>query len=884
MKAEKFIFNSQEREYDNLSDEQEEHGDRIFARKKSSPKTTAKAKRTTEMNQAVMVRGCSIVLEKFDETEEMRRITRSRKRKAETIVDSEENVSSESVIVPDDEPVQDAKRPKSTVPPKNTDKTITVKSKNCVICNKSCKFASSHYANFHEGMEVYSARMSVENSDKIRKTPPANAIRETQKKLSAHCPYCEKTVNFERNKWIEHISRHTGEYQRHCGKCNVAITSITEKSCSHLHSDYRCIPIVNTNQFTNTLYVYMCNFCNYTQSIEDNMKKHICNMHDININILNHYTKIILIPNFGKARTAQRFVSKCESETNSDVFKPTQQDDDVRSDSIREIMNGNYEAATIRPSITTSIADRLNERFKKQKESSSAVKQEHDESATVIYRDPAEIEAIKQSNEKPRLNLLLQGDAVEEMCKIEVGKTEASTSGMHGTEQDDTDDQNWESCSDDDETDESPSKSLSNINQWINTKGKGKPNKSRIRSKKRNDKSFLSSIICKKEKPDEIIDLDDEIKIEKKPPVKSIELRPILPDMKRVHNIALSECLGVEKYHCYIGDCDFLSIGNISSLSNHLRTKHTEAWTGYCHACDEQILNGNFSLKKEFDHLVAFHVPTSPTDAKLRAKVAELTKPPEEPPAESSTPPKIRIRRFSGDKLSGATESAPLTLVPSPSQPRFVIPLAPNPHVNFPPKGPIDQGLVPSAGVSENPLKPWTNSMNTKSTAAEMKLKRDCSLIALFKCMAIDCIFTTSDKEAMAQHLSNHEESATDSFNCHSSDPDDSSWLECCYCDEVLGSCKMLVDHIISEHGTSIFQCPYCFYRSVDRQNVNSHLKRYHSNEDAMHVFVCGSEIRSLSDDINAILLAQENVKEIQCPENGEIFLFICNLQLNTLI
>lgn len=80
----------------------------------------------------------------------------------------------------------------------------------------------------------------------------------------------------------------------------------------------------------------------------------------------------------------------------------------------------------------------------------------------------------------------------------------------------------------------------------------------------------------------------------------------------------------------------------------------------------------------------------------------------------------------------------------------------------------------------------------------------------------------------------------------------------------------MLVDHIINEHSTSIFQCPYCFYRSVDRQNVSSHLREFHRQEDGF-ILACGTETKDLNSEIAELVRVQgDRVKMIKCPETSK--------------
>lgn len=815
----------------------------------------------------------------------MQRITRSSKRKAEQLNLGEENeVTEKEIPVEEDQSSSESKRQKVEI--KNIDKTITTKSKSCQICDKNvAQGISSHYANMHEGHEVYSARMSVKNSDKIRRNPPKDATY-ANSKFTAYCYYCEKDVTNDRTKWITHFIRHTGEFTRSCTKCQIKLPSNNDKNDFCVHSE-KVSPLI---EFGDTIFVYMCNLCNWTQYQEENMKNHIRNTHEINLNVTSQYMKINLIPNFVgvKGRTGRRLPSVAVSETetesvanseemaNQDVFKSSNQDDDVLSDTFKQLKENTFDNLhTAKPKSTiTSIADRLTKRFKQQEQIPPVVKEEATDAHEIVYRCPDELTANKVTTPKKptRPNPLVDGSVIEDGCQIEVNKTEANTSGNQLNDMDDADD--WESCSDendDEDEDISPSKSLNNsLSRLI--MNKLKTNKGRVRTKKRGDKSILSTL--KKEKPDDIIDLD-KIKTEK---TQDTPIRPVKFGQKRVDNIAYSEGLGQQKYNCFIGNCDFLSVNNDKSLSNHLRNKHaTERWTGHCYECNKQVMSlGKNSLMKEFEHMMEFHVPNNnppqqPPPSKPIIRAPEPPKPPVEPPKPAEpVRPMIRIRRLSGDKLSGAklTQNAKNTIVEPPQQ---MLTISSYGSI------PMSQHVVGTsdemASDYDNHLKPWTKCMNTKNAAAEMKMKRHFSLVALFKCMANDCIFTTSDKDKMLEHLYNHEDFITQqaSYGKSHNIQDHSSWLECCYCEEIPGSCGTLVDHIISEHATSIFQCPYCFYRSVDQHNVGSHLRQYHSQQDEMYILVCGTETKGLTNEIADIMRAQTNrVKVLQCPVTGK--------------
>lgn len=886
-----------------------------------------------------------IILEKVDESKEMQRITRASKRRAEAMMANETSEQNSERSSPAPTDVEKDVKPILTPDPPNetsNEKTIkntltshTIKSSKCLLCSRNCGYLSTHYANNHEGFEVYSARISVKKADQLRRSPPEAATR-ADGKINAYCYYCEKHVNLNRNKWIDHLIRHTGEYTRFCTKCRRTITSTSDKSfCPHTDPRYKAII-----QFTDALFVYMCSYCNWTQSREENMQKHIRNMHEIPMNITSKYTRIDLIPNFSPRGSMQRAISTDGSESaastsnndgansksvaiNSEAFKPSndQHDDDISADRLKFMRENTFTASadtsfTI-PNRGSSIIDRLQKMFTNQSQIKEEDEVEREDQPSIVYRAPNDMGENTKSIKKVTdvdgaagQSSLKDGTVVENTCKIELTKTEANaTNGNNEASAvtvtaptpDDDDDQSWESLSltsdseHDDEDDAATTtkpnnKKSSSLSRLIITKGISKPNNKTARKRQQQPKkSGLSAMVCKAEKTDDnhllnVVNADDVAEIVKtKSPNK-------LAEMLRVDNIGWSESMGIEKYYCNIGHCGYVSQNNPNSLSNHLRNKHDEAWNGYCYKCDRQIFNNRFSLMKELDHLMS-HIPkktlapkpstsdvaTAAVTTATQIPVENVSAAPETPVAATQMVPppqlqpqlKLRVRPIADLQDPSRTSSPPLSTLQNqqPLQSQLSISNVSLLTANSTSEcGNAESAPHALIVASDNPLKPWTECINTKSNHAEAKLKRECSLLALFKCMATDCIFTTSDKGKMVQHLRNHEENAEDSFN--EQIVDDNSWFECCYCEEISGSVGELVEHIIQEHSSSNFQCQQCFYRSVDSRNVISHMEKYHGKNDAS-VLICGTEMKDLGHDIRTVVAARTKLEPFKCPDLG---------------
>lgn len=156
----------------------------------------------------------------------------------------------------------------------------------------------------------------------------------------------------------------------------------------------------------------------------------------------------------------------------------------------------------------------------------------------------------------------------------------------------------------------------------------------------------------------------------------------------------------------------------------------------------------------------------------------------------------------------------------------------------------------------------WNNNRRTKSKEHYNLMLLDISLYALYKCMDINCGFTTDKAESMLTHLGNHEKSPRASNT--TSQP---SYLECAYCDEVVDTCTRLVKHIQVEHESSIYQCPYCLYRSCVAYNVIVHLNQFHQSEKKS-VLVCNGKPKSYTTEKELIQKSLiENVRPLRCFE-----------------
>ncbi|XP_070496080.1 transcriptional regulator ATRX homolog [Chironomus tepperi] len=100
------------------------------------------------------------------------------------------------------------------------------------------------------------------------------------------------------------------------------------------------------------------------------------------------------------------------------------------------------------------------------------------------------------------------------------------------------------------------------------------------------------------------------------------------------------------------------------------------------------------------------------------------------------------------------------------------------------------------------------------------------SLFSLFKCMGINCCYTTISYENFLDHLNIHMEE-----NCSIKD----YFLNCPYCLDK-SSCPIdLIEHYKHVHYNCIYQCNLCFYRAAEQQSVFDHQVHYHIKDSKNH-------------------------------------------------
>lgn len=350
--------------------------------------------------------------------------------------------------------------------------------------------------------------------------------------------------------------------------------------------------------------------------------------------------------------------------------------------------------------------------------------------------------------------------------------------------------------------------------------------------------------------------------------------------LTRIDNIGYTRYTadGSVTFCCLIDDCGFESM-DLTNLLYHINDHPSIQWFGYCFTCNAQIETECMQLMMEFKHMTSAHYNQSDDNEDLDKSNA------------MGRPSFIKCKALPGDKLSKLKEEEEIAAKRMPSSSSSAAAAAaiaaPAPinkiKINFLKNSdgksvtsdaksvsadatkmvPMIAEVVSLGHASKDysemepvSLKPWGARPTNKVQRNCRKMLRDICLYALFKCMDVNCAYTTDNADHMLTHLRNHENV-----------PSEPTWLECPYCDIMADSCSLLVKHVQDEHQSSIFQCPYCFYRSCSAFNVVIHLKQFHAS-DKKSVLVCNGKPRMYATEKALIEKSRrENIRPLRCTE-----------------
>lgn len=92
---------------------------------------------------------------------------------------------------------------------------------------------------------------------------------------------------------------------------------------------------------------------------------------------------------------------------------------------------------------------------------------------------------------------------------------------------------------------------------------------------------------------------------------------------------------------------------------------------------------------------------------------------------------------------------------------------------------------------------------------------------------------------------------------------------DCCYCDSEARYNNELLSHIMQEHSYSLYQCSYCFYRSIEVDNMILHYQSLHPMEKP-EILICenGHDVEFGQQDHEILSYeCEKNIDKIECGQ-----------------
>lgn len=158
----------------------------------------------------------------------------------------------------------------------------------CKICNSqfsSWQTTVRHYVNKHPNDEVFLSRVSPSIAELLR---DPTTIHQSRKNSGCHsckytqiCYFCDKSLCFDKNDWVNHIARHTGYFRYECTRCSIKFMRHNE----HTNTDACNIVKSTQRQFDEafskvSVTAFLCDLCNYVRFERCGIEKHLRKEHD----------------------------------------------------------------------------------------------------------------------------------------------------------------------------------------------------------------------------------------------------------------------------------------------------------------------------------------------------------------------------------------------------------------------------------------------------------------------------------------------------------------------------------------------------------------------------------------------------------------------------
>lgn len=225
---------------------------------------------------------------------------------------------------------------------------------------------------------------------------------------------------------------------------------------------------------------------------------------------------------------------------------------------------------------------------------------------------------------------------------------------------------------------------------------------------------------------------------------------------------------------------------SLRELLNHLSESHrTSRWFGNCFSCGSQFEQGN--IFDELMHLVTAHVLKERNDIK---NVLILAK---------TSFSQRNLKNFMKDLRDRAKfqlkqqRNPPMVSIPKSDSPKFT--------------------------NKKTQMCPWIqegSDLRIKDGLVGYYLSK-AYLMARFKCMNLECGFSSNSENVFKSHLENHKFQT--SFTTHL----------CCYCSFSSVDTEKLIAHHLIKHSLDKYQCHSCMYRSCG-DHIKRHVEKYHKD------------------------------------------------------
>ncbi|XP_059612404.1 uncharacterized protein LOC132258886 [Phlebotomus argentipes] len=775
---------------------------------------------------------------------------------------------------------------------KNTDLSVSIVNPNfCKICDFRGKNMVSHYLKIHPLNEVFCSRLP-KNISEFLKTHAKGMLyadghsmklQYSGAKIFGHCIFCKEEVYESPKGWLTHYTRHTGEYEYKCScgfqSWSVKSMKMHEKKCEK-QGTYVFNEIVH-NPDMKYIEAYMCGDCNFIQLLEVNTRNHVITEHP---NVPQVHTVVLL--NFNDVSVKdhhQMFLEmykfNAENHEEEGVFKTTSENDneEITSKSILADISKTIPNEPVR-----SIANKLHERFGERPRVSV-------DSSDVVVK-----------TELP-LNASSSQDTISVDSKSEDMNLSLVDSTDNPISYDDDEWEDIESDSDESESKFTQSKKLARLAQKKRKLDglEGTPKKAKI------------------DVPQEIVGVIDVEQQKEKYEIKCGTVNNLMCKLiygKLEYHCLLQNCLYISssmelfvdhliKVHdddVWTGFCNICK-RDISSMPttlvkefHHLVNEHK--WRKFDNFPKSQIKEESrpairirrLSGDKLSAQTEAFKVPTLPTQQPRSVIIRKVSRSPEaprvispsrSPPATASTSVSTNKKTFIIRPRSSSTVTSDAISVLKSSTPKE------SQSIDNADVGKLSQIATktqPTAKISQRRatisaeappplkptplnqafcLKPWTKKPCLKAPQLVMKMLQRDAIFAAYKCMGMECSYSTNDEYVMIMHLSSHDKMIEDQMET-TTITDTSSWLECCYCDYMAGSTRDLISHVNKEHLYCEYLCPKCFYRACNANYVARHLLVYHNS--FMKAYRIQSKRKEAKEE-NPVVSVRENVKLLLC-------------------